>query len=70
MRLLKKKKKTSRDIEKKLELNEGLERLMFFGFFICIMIHIFTCIWIFISNFNKERSWLTLKHASIADQGE
>jgi len=26
--------------------------------------------WIFISNFNKERSWLTLKHDAIIDQGE
>ena len=43
---------------------------MFFGFFICISIHIFTCMWIFISNFNKERSWLTLKQDQIIDQGE
>ena len=70
MRLLKKKKKTQRNLEQKLKLNEGLERLIFFGVFIMISIHIFTCLWIFIANFNKERSWLSLKHEAITDQGE
>jgi CRP-like cAMP-binding protein/MFS family permease len=70
MRLLKKKKKTQRNLEQKLKLNEGLERLVFFGFFIAISIHIFTCLWIFIANFNKDRSWLTLKQEQIIDQGE
>lgn len=43
---------------------------MFFGFFIAISIHIFTCLWMFIANFSKERSWLTLKQEQIIDQGE
>jgi len=43
---------------------------VFFGFFILITIHVFSCLWIFLSNFNKDRSWLTLKQYQIIDQGE
>jgi hypothetical protein len=68
-RLLKRK-KTPKNLESKLKLREGLQRLLFFGFFIFISIHIFTCMWVFMHNFSKERSWLTIKFEQIIDQGE
>jgi hypothetical protein len=68
-RLLKRKKK-SNNFETKLKLREGMERLIFFGFFIFISIHIFTCLWIFMASFSKERSWLTLKWEVLTSSGE
>ena len=53
-----------------MKLREGMQRLMFFGVFILLSIHIFTCLWIFLANMNKERNWLTLKRESILDSGE
>lgn len=53
-----------------MKLREGMQRIVFFFFFLFLSIHIFTCLWIFISTLSKERSWLTMKQASIQESGE
>lgn len=67
---LMKKKRHQKSLESTLKLREGIQRLIFFGVFILLSIHIFACLWIFLANMNKERNWLTLKRESIVDSGE
>lgn len=53
-----------------MKLKEGMQRIVFFSFGLFLSIHIFTCLWIFISTLNKKRSWLTQKQKQIEETGE
>jgi hypothetical protein len=65
-----KSKKSPKNMNEKLKIKEGLERIEFFVFFIVISIHIFTCLWIFIGNLNEEVNWITIKRAAMEANGE
>ena len=60
-----KKNKSPKNAQDKLKAKEGMERMNFFVFFICISIHIFTCVWIFIGTLSPELNWITVKQAAM-----
>lgn len=69
-RLLKKR-KTPKNMESKLKLREGMQRLIFFTFFIFVSIHIFSCLWVFIASLGfGGQSWLSLKQQDLDSNGE
>jgi hypothetical protein len=65
-----KSKKCPKNMEDKLKIKEGLDRLQFFVFFIVLAIHINTCLWIFVGNMTPDVNWITVKHASMESNGE
>lgn len=57
-------------MDEKTKLNLGAERFMFFAASTILSIHLCTCLWLVVVQYNSEFNWLSLKLSGLTSNGE
>lgn len=69
-KVLQKRMRIPKTLSATLRIKEGKQRLQFFLLIVFISVHIFACIFLFISTMDEERNWLKLKLEGLESDGE